>query len=258
MNPFLVWGRKCFHTSGVLWRNKKPSNKLKGKSPSSQQWLSRQFNDPYVKQAKVENYRARSAFKLLEIDARFRLLRPGHVVVDCGAAPGSWSQVAVEKVNAQGTDPNKPMGKVISVDLLHFEPIEGAVLLTESDFTHPATQSRILLLLNGQLVNSVLSDMAPNSTGMHEMDHENIIGLCKSALGFARDILREDGHFLCKLWDGHETGRLKEKLAAEFRGVKVVRPDASRKESSEIFLLGRGFKRYLVHPLGGSLPNGRT
>ncbi|XP_022092314.1 rRNA methyltransferase 2, mitochondrial-like isoform X2 [Acanthaster planci] len=250
MIPLLVWGRKYFHTPGVLWRSKKPI-KLKGRSPSSQQWLSRQVNDPYVKQAQIENYRARSAFKLLEIDARFRLLRPGHVVVDCGAAPGSWSQVAVEKVNALGTDPNKPKGKVVSVDLQYFEAVEGAILLTESDFTHPATQSKILSILNGQLINAVLSDMAPNATGVRVMDHENIVRLCRSTLNFAQDVLREDGHFLGKLWDGHEMARLKEEIARVFRSVKVVRPDASRKESSEIFLLGKGFKRYLIHNVGG-------
>ncbi|XP_033630974.1 rRNA methyltransferase 2, mitochondrial-like [Asterias rubens] len=245
---FSIWGRRYIHTSASL--RKKTKIKMTGRTPSSQQWLIRQMKDPYVKQAQVDNYRARSAFKLLEIDARYQLLRPGHVVVDCGAAPGSWSQVAVERVNALGKDPTMPSGKVISVDLQHIEPIEGAILLPNADFTLSSTQSSILTLLNGQLVNTVVSDMAPNSTGVRSMDHDVIMELCRSALRFARKVLREDGNFLCKLWQGQDTGRLKEELTKGFRGVKVVKPDASRKESAEVFLLGRGFKRYLFHSVG--------
>ncbi|XP_787303.3 rRNA methyltransferase 2, mitochondrial [Strongylocentrotus purpuratus] len=236
---------RSLHLSGVL-RKKKPG--LKNKSHSSQQWINRHVNDPFVKQARADSYRARSAYKLLEIDSRYRLLKPGNTVIDCGAAPGSWTQMAVERTNSALQNPAKPRGIVIAVDLLHMQPIEGAIMLGQSDFTDPAVQERILGHLDKRLSDAVLSDMAPNATGIHAMDHEQIIALARTAMGFATKVLCENGHFLVKLWDGHDTGLLKRDLVESFRSVKILRPEASRKESSEIFLLAQGFKRYLVHP----------
>ncbi|XP_041474414.1 rRNA methyltransferase 2, mitochondrial-like [Lytechinus variegatus] len=238
-------GARCIHASSVL-RKKKPG--LKNKSHSSQQWINRHLTDPFVKQARADNYRARSAYKLLEIDSRYRLMKYGQTIIECGAAPGSWTQVAVEKTNSAMQNNAKPRGTVIAVDLLHMQPVEGAIILDQRDFTDPLIQEEILGHLDNRLPDAVLSDMAPNATGIHAMDHEQIVALARTAMGFATKVLCENGHFLTKLWDGHETGLLKRDLADCFRSVKTLRPEASRKESSEIYLLARGFKRYLVHP----------
>ncbi|XP_071493319.1 rRNA methyltransferase 2, mitochondrial-like [Diadema antillarum] len=240
----LATTNRLLHTSRHLLK-KQQRTSTKGKSHSSQQWLNRHVNDPFVKQARVDNYRARSAYKLLEIDAKYRLLHPGHTVIDCGAAPGSWTQVAVEKTRANDPDG----GTVVAVDLLHMQPIEGAIILPQQDFTDPGTQQEILARLDGKLANTVLSDMAPNATGIHSMDHEQIVELVRTAAEFAYKVLGENGNFLAKLWDGHHTGLLKRDLAQGFRTMKILRPEASRKDSSEIYLLAKGFKRYLVHPV---------
>ena len=129
------------------------------------------------------------------------------------------------------------------------QPVEGAIILDQSDFTDSRTQDRILEHLNGQLANTVLSDMAPNATGIRSMDHELIVDLVKMAAEFAKNVLQENGHFLGKLWDGHDTPMLKRDLGGCFRALKVLRPEASRKESSEIYIYGQGFKRQQVHPV---------
>ncbi|XP_072037206.1 rRNA methyltransferase 2, mitochondrial-like [Amphiura filiformis] len=234
---------KQFHLSCCM--QKKRPVKLKSKhSHSSQQWLQRQMKDPFVQQAKLQNYRARSAFKLLDINNQHHILTPGSVVIDCGAAPGSWTQVAVNKVNSLGQDPTKPKGKVIAVDLLFIDPIDGAVIINKSDFTHDDTQKQILTHLEGKSVDLVMSDMAPNASGIQSMDHDNIVQLCRTALTFSKLVLRPKAAFLCKLWDGYETGNLKRELGSVFQMVKIIRPNASRKESSEIYLLAKGFHKH--------------
>lgn len=215
-----------------------PKN-LKGKTKSSQDWLTRQLNDPYVKLAKQQQYRARSAFKLLEIDKQHSLLRPGQVVVECGASPGAWTQVAVAGVNSLPHAKNKSQGMVIGIDLQSIHPLPGATLLGGRDFTSPHTQQMVIQLLTGRKVNVVLSDMAPKSTGIKDLDHENIVSLAYAALQFTVQNTAEGGSFLCKVWEGFLTQRLITDMKTSFRTVKIVKPPASRGDSAEIFLLGK-------------------
>ncbi|XP_068219127.1 rRNA methyltransferase 2, mitochondrial-like [Palaemon carinicauda] len=228
----------CFHTSSAL--SKIVPKSLKGKSKSSQDWLTRQLNDPYVKLARYEHYRARSAFKLIEIDDRHKILHHGQVVVECGAAPGAWTQVAVSRVNSLPKVDHK-QGLVIGVDLLSIHPLPGAIFLCGKNFTHPKTQQEILGILDGKKVNVVLSDMAPNATGTRSMDHENIIDLAYSALNFAVQHSALNASFLCKVWDGSRDMKLKSDMEKYYRTVKIIKPNASRKDSSEKFLLGKNF-----------------
>nr|XP_031829047.1 rRNA methyltransferase 2, mitochondrial [Nomia melanderi] len=227
------------HTCPILFQEK--AHSLKGKKHSSQLWLSRQIKDPYVERAKQENYRCRSAFKLLEIDERFNLLKPGHIVIDCGAAPGSWTQVAVKKTNADGKT-NDPMGTVLAIDKLSIYPIEGASILSRMDFTNSLSQIELLKLLNNKKADIVLSDMAPNATGVKHLDHENIIKLVYSAMRFAMQVTKTGGLFLCKLWDGEMSQQLQKDLLRFYKTVKIIRPQATRSESAEQFFLAKDFR----------------
>ncbi|XP_053999010.1 rRNA methyltransferase 2, mitochondrial [Hylaeus anthracinus] len=227
------------YTCNTLFRET-PEN-LKGKKHSSQLWLTRQLQDPYVEKAKQLNYRCRSAFKLLEINDRFKILKPGQVVIDCGAAPGSWTQVAVNLTNANAKTDN-PVGTVLGIDKLPVFPVEGATLLCPLDFTHAESQKRIMELLEGNKADVVLSDMAPNASGVRDCDHENIIKLAYSAFVFALQVTQVDGTFLCKVWDGGMSKKLEQDILKFYKTVKIVRPQATRDESTEKFLLGRGFK----------------
>ncbi|CAH1785831.1 unnamed protein product, partial [Owenia fusiformis] len=221
---------------------KQTLKKIKGKKLSSQEWLTRQINDPYAKRARQESYRCRSAFKLLEIDDRFGVLKTGDILVDCGAAPGSWTQVAVERTISAQTGEDCSTGKVIAVDIQRMGPIEGATVLSQSDFTTPKTQKKILDLLGGNLVGSVISDMAPKATGIKSLDHECIIELCRAALTFSTKVLKPGGTFLCKIWMGAEQSLLEEEIRKHFVTLHKVKPPASRGDSAELFLLGRQFK----------------
>ncbi|KAG8006823.1 rRNA methyltransferase 2 [Nibea albiflora] len=217
--------------------------KLKGKTVAEQRWVLRQLKDPYVKASHVQNFRCRSAFKLLEIDDKFRLLQPGHSVVDCGAAPGAWSQVAVQRVNSVGTDPELRRGTVVGIDLLNIPPLEGAHFLSSHDVTHPATHAKLLdLLPNGQ-AHVILSDMAPNASGFREMDHEKLITMCFSLIDLAEMILQPGGSLVCKYWDGGLTHKLQEKLSNVFGSVRTFKPHASRKDSAEKYLLARMYRK---------------
>lgn len=230
-----------FCTSTECFKKVTPNN-LKGKSVSSQHWLTRQLSDPYVEKAKLMNYRCRSAFKLVEIHERYRFLKPGDIVIDCGAAPGSWTQVAVQKVNSDASELNTPVGKVVSVDKQQIYPIEGATIIGNSDFTSPETQHRIQSALNEQKVNAVLSDMAPNATGIRSMDCENIINLCYSVLRFAIQVSQVGAAVLVKVWQCKEVEFLEKDLKRFYENVKHVKPNASRADSAELFLLGTNFK----------------
>ncbi|WAQ97163.1 MRM2-like protein [Mya arenaria] len=225
--------------------------KSKG-NQSSNNWLQRQLNDPYVKSAQTEHFRCRSAFKLLEINDRFKIIRPGDTVIDCGAAPGSWSQVAARAINKKDgnkkdgmkgsqTRQNDRDGMVIGVDLQEVEPIEGVLMFSGHDFTLPDTQHKILNTLDNMYANVVLSDMAPSASGNKAFDHERISKLCLSVLKFSSQVLANDGHVVCKLWDGSERKDLLKVMERMFRTVKVIKPDASRSDSAEIFLLGMEF-----------------
>lgn len=227
------------HTYSTLFRET-PQN-LKGKKHSSQLWLTRQIQDPYVELAKRENYRCRSAYKLLEINERFKILEPGKIVIDCGAAPGSWTQVAVKFTNANAKQ-KSAIGTVLGIDKQPIYPIEGATLLNGMDFTAATSQNKILNILNGRKVNVFLSDMAPNASGIRDLDHENIIQLVYSALKFALQIIHINGIFVCKLWDGKKSLQLEKDLTRFFKYVKNIRPKATRDESTEKFLIAREFK----------------
>lgn len=233
--------RTIFSSSARRQAKKLPQN-LKNRTKSSQEWLTRHLNDPYVKRANMENYRARSAFKLIEVDDRFGLLRPGQLVVDCGAAPGAWTQVATDRVNARNIDPSLEVGKVISVDLSYVSPIEGAVMLSHADFTSPDIQRQIVENFGRRHPDVVLSDMAPNASGLHDMDNENIVLLATAALAFAVRTLNVGGHFLCKVWDGSGTKGLEASVEKFFETMRRVKPKASRSDSAELFLLGRRFR----------------
>nr|CAD7198712.1 unnamed protein product [Timema douglasi] len=218
-----------------------PTN-LKGRSKSSQEWLSRQLADPYVEKARMSNYRCRSAFKLMEIDDKFRLLSPGQCVVDCGAAPGSWSQVLVQRTNALKKYGGKPVGTVIAIDRLPIYPIEGVTIIGNTDFTTAATLEKLLSAMKGRRADAVVSDMAPNATGVRAMDHENIVQLAYSATRFAVQTSRVGAFLLVKLWDGASTIALERDLTRFYDKVKAVKPMASRSDSAEMFFLARGFK----------------
>ncbi|XP_028311324.1 rRNA methyltransferase 2, mitochondrial [Gouania willdenowi] len=215
----------------------------KNKTAAEQRWLQRQRRDPYVKASHTRNFRCRSAFKLLEIDGKFRLLQPGHSVLDCGAAPGAWSQVAVDKVNSAGTDPTLSQGTVIGIDLLRIPPLDGAHFLSCHDVTDPTTQAKLRgLLPNGQ-AHVILSDMAPNASGFKDMDHEKLINMCLSLIDLAEKVLQPKGSLLCKYWDGILTHKLQEKLLSVFASVQTLKPEASRKDSSEKYFLARMYKK---------------
>ncbi|XP_053327208.1 rRNA methyltransferase 2, mitochondrial [Spea bombifrons] len=214
----------------------------KAKTGAEQRWLARQTSDPYVKAAQANNYRCRSAFKLLEIDSKYKLLLPGHSVIDCGAAPGAWSQVVVQKVNSLGTEPNVDVGFVVGVDLLHVSPLEGAVFLSDSDITDPVTQNKVVSLLPTGKADVVLSDMAPNASGIRELDHQKLVNMCLSLLDLTERVLRPGGSFLCKLWDGGKSCLVRDRLRQRFQDVRNVKPKASRTDSAETYLLARFHK----------------
>ncbi|KAM8960418.1 rRNA methyltransferase 2, mitochondrial [Pelodytes ibericus] len=215
----------------------------KTKTGAEQRWIARQTSDPYVKAAHQSNYRCRSAFKLLEIDQKYTLLLPGHHVIDCGAAPGAWSQVASEKVNSLGKDPELRAGFVVGVDLLHISPLEGVVFLSNSDVTDPVIQNKIIDLLPSGKADVILSDMAPNASGIRGMDHQRLVSMCLSLLGLMERVLRPGGSFLCKLWDGNESHLVRDKLRQRFQDVRNVKPRASRAESAETYLLARLYRK---------------
>lgn len=230
---------RSLHVCAALCRET-PTN-LKGKKHSSQLWLDRQIRDPYVEKAKQENYRCRSAFKLLEMNERFKFLKPGQIVIDCGAAPGSWSQVAVKMTNADGKR-EEAVGTVLAIDKQPLYHIPGATVLGKMDFTSAKSQAELLKFLNGEKADVVLSDMAPNATGVRDLDHDNIITLAYAAVKFALQVMKVDGTFVCKLWDGGKSQRVEQDLARFFQTVRCVRPQATRDESTEKFILARGFK----------------
>jgi len=204
----------------------------KGRTPSSKLWLERQLNDPYVARARREGYRSRAAYKLIEIDDKQRFLKKGARVVDLGAAPGGWSEVAAERVGAAG--------RVIAIDRLPMAAIAGVDFL-QLDFLDAATPDALKARIGGP-ADIVLSDMAANATGHRKTDHLRIMALAEAAAEFASEVLAPGGAFLCKvLQGGTETGLLV-LLKRNFAAVKHVKPAASRAESAELYLLATGFR----------------
>jgi 23S rRNA (uridine2552-2'-O)-methyltransferase len=212
----------------------------KGRTLASKLWLERQLNDPYVARAKREGMRSRAAFKLAEIDDRFRLFKPGSKVVDLGAAPGGWSQVAAERsVAAEGR------GKVVAIDVLDMPPLPG-VEFVQLDFLDPAAPERLEALLGG-FADVVMSDMAANATGHRKTDHLKIMALAETAVMFAREVLKPGGAFLCKVLQGGTEGTLLADLKRDFAVVKHVKPAASRPDSAELYVLATGFRGTAHH-----------
>ena len=202
----------------------------RGRKLSSKLWLERQLNDPYVRRAKSEGYRSRAAFKLVELDDKFHILKPGMRVVDLGAAPGGWVQVALERGASQ----------VVGVDLLEMEPITGAELMA-LDFTEVDAPGKVKAALGGP-ADVVLSDLAPWATGHKATDHLRIIALVERAAEFALETLKPGGAFVAKVFQGGAEGALLERLKHRFAKVRHAKPDASRAESAETYLVALGFK----------------
>jgi 23S rRNA (uridine2552-2'-O)-methyltransferase len=209
--------------------------RLKGgkrRTPSSRAWLERQITDPYVARAKREGFRSRAAYKLAEIDDQYRLLKPGARVIDLGAAPGGWSEVASRRAG--------PRGRVVAIDILEMKPIAGVEFL-QLDFLDETAPSRLKTMLGGK-ADVVLSDMAANATGHRQTDHLRIMALAEAAAHFAREVLAEGGSFLCKVLQGGTETVLLAALKRDFASVKHVKPPASRTDSAELYLLARGFR----------------
>jgi 23S rRNA (uridine2552-2'-O)-methyltransferase len=207
-----------------------------GRTASSRAWLERQLNDPYVARAKREGYRSRAAYKLAEIDGKHHILKAGARVVDLGAAPGGWSQIAAKRVAA---DVGK--GRVIAIDVLAMPPVPGVEFL-HLDFLDPAAPERLKAALGGP-ADVVLSDMAANATGHRKTDHLKIMALVEAAAAFACEVLAPGGAFLAKVLQGGTEAALLAMLKRRFAAVKHVKPAASRADSAELYLLATGFRR---------------
>jgi len=205
------------------------------RSLASAMWLERQLNDPYVERAKREGFRSRAAYKLLEINERYRFLKPGQKIADLGAAPGGWSQVCVQKTGA-----DKGKGRVAGIDLLDIAPLPGAEFRV-LDFTAPEAPVILREWLGGR-VDVVLSDMATNTTGHRKTDHLRTMGLAELAADFASQVLAEGGSFLAKVLQGGTEQGLLARLKLEYAVVRHVKPQASRAGSSELYVLATGFK----------------
>ncbi len=228
-------------TSGRGQRDLKVRVKTaKGRRLSSTRWLERQFNDPYVQRAKAEGYRGRAAFKIMELDDKYRFLKPGARVVDLGCAPGGWCQVAVPRVNALGDRAGKPQGRVIGLDLQEVEPIAGAELHV-LDFLSEGADDKVKAWLGGK-ADVVMSDMAAASSGHKQTDHLRIIALCEAAAELAFDVLEVGGTFVAKVLAGGAEQGLQTQLKQRFEKVANVKPGASRADSSEKFVVALGFK----------------
>jgi 23S rRNA (uridine2552-2'-O)-methyltransferase len=204
----------------------------RARTESSRRWLERQLNDPYVAEARRRGYRSRAAFKLAELDDRYRFLKPGGRIVDLGAAPGGWTQIAVERVGETG--------KIVAVDLQAMDPIPGAAIL-KLDFLAEDAPAKIRAALGGP-ADVVMSDMAAPSTGHPKTDHLRIMGLAEAAYDFARSLLAEGGTFLAKVLRGGTERELLEILKREFREVRHIKPPASRADSAEIYVIALGFR----------------
>ncbi|WP_395018655.1 RlmE family RNA methyltransferase [Dongia sp.] len=224
-------GRSSNPSGRGLTERVKTANK---RTASSTRWLHRQLNDPYVAEAKKQGFRSRAAFKLLQLDERFQFLKPGARVVDLGAAPGGWTQVAGEKVLKSGR------GKVIGIDILEMDPLPGAEIL-HLDFMSDEAPDKLKALLDGE-ADVVLSDMAASATGHQQTDHLKIMALAETAYAFAAEVLAPGGTFIAKVLQGGATGDLLKTLKRDFEEVRHVKPAASRKDSAEIYVVALSFR----------------
>ncbi len=212
----------------------------KGRKISSTRWLQRQLNDPYVQKAKKDGYRGRAAYKIQEIDDRFRFLVPGARIVDLGCAPGGWCQIAVPRVNALGEKSGKARGTVLGVDLQEVEPIAGTELM-QLDFLDDGADDAVKARLGGQ-ADVVMSDMAAAASGHRATDHIKIMALAEAAAQFAFDVLAPGGTYVAKVLQGGTEGVLLAMLKQRFTKVQHFKPPASRKDSAEMFVVATGFR----------------
>jgi len=214
-------------------RNKKVRVKTaRGRKPSSTRWLQRQLNDPYVASARQAGYRSRAAWKLIQLDEKARFLKSGCRVVDLGAAPGGWTQVAVERAGR---------GNVVAIDILEMDPVDGAVVL-QGDMTDPVSDARILNELGGP-PDIILSDMAAATTGHRQTDHLRTMALCEAAVEFAMEHLAQGGTVVAKVFQGGAQAEFLARIKPEFEKIRHIKPDASRKESPETYLVAQGYKK---------------
>ncbi|WP_019170493.1 RlmE family RNA methyltransferase [Pseudaminobacter salicylatoxidans] len=209
--------------------------KKSGLKESSRRWLERHMNDPYVQRSKAEGYRSRAAYKLIEIDDRYNLLKPGLKVIDLGAAPGGWCQVAAARTKSAPETPH-----VVGIDYLGMDGVPGALVL-EMDFLDDEAPAKLIEVLGGE-PDIVLSDMAAPTTGHRRTDHLRTMHLCEVAADFAMSVLKPGGHFLAKTFQGGTEAELLNRLKRSFRSVHHVKPPASRDESAELYLLAKDFK----------------
>lgn len=208
----------------------------KGRTPSSRDWLERQLNDPYVAAAARAGWRSRSAFKLIQLNDRFGLMKAGDRVVDLGAAPGGWSQVAARRVGA-----TEGAGKVVAIDVHGIEPIAGVTILKQ-DFLDAEAPAALLQALGGDKADLVLSDMAAHATGHRQTDHLQIMALAEAALDFARQVLKPGGAFVCKVLRGGTETAMLAQMKRDFSTVRHVKPAASRADSAELFVVATRFR----------------
>jgi 23S rRNA (uridine2552-2'-O)-methyltransferase len=229
------------NTSGRGQRDLKVKVKTaRGRKLSSTRWLQRQLNDPYVKRAQTEGYRGRAAFKIMEVDDKFRFLVPGARVVDLGCAPGGWLQVAVKRINTLGEKQGKAIGRIIGIDMQEVEPVTGAEIHL-LDFMDDGADDKVKGWLNGK-ADVVMSDMAASASGHKQTDHLRIISLCETAAYFSFDVLEEGGTFVAKVLAGGAEGELQKLLKLKFTKVYNMKPPASRSDSSEKFVVATGFR----------------
>ena len=222
---------------------KKPGMRLKvrvktgkGRTVSQKNWLERQLNDPYVQEARKQGFRSRAAFKLIEIDDKYKFLKPGGRIVDLGAAPGGWSQVAVKRVKAE-----EGKGKVIAIDMHGMDPLPS-VTIFKKDFLEEDAPALLIEALGGEKADCVLSDMAAHATGHRQTDHINIMTLAEAGYDFARQVLKPGGTYLAKVLRGGTEGEMLKLMKKDFASVRHVKPMASRDDSAELFVLAMGFR----------------
>ncbi len=207
----------------------------KQRSVSSAAWLARQLNDPYVAEAKRLGYRSRAAFKLIELDERFHLLKRGARIVDLGAAPGGWTQIAAQRIGAE-----EGKGKIVAADILPMEAVPGATVL-QQDFLDEKAPAQIIAALGGQ-ADLVLSDMAAPTTGHAATDHLRIVALAEAAYEFAKEVLAPGGVFVAKVFQGGAEGELLASLKRDFTSLRHAKPPASRAESAEVYVVAQGYR----------------
>lgn len=208
----------------------------KGRSASSTRWLQRQLNDPYVKKAQEQGFRGRAAFKLMQINEKFHLIKPGQIIIDLGCAPGGWSQIATQLTKSTEQKPC-----VFGIDLLPTAPLAGAVFM-QGDFSNPVFFEKFQSILPADKADIILSDMAPNTSGIPSVDHLRLMNLIELAYDFACHHLKENGTFIAKIFQGGTDQDLLNQMKQHFKTVKHFKPDASRKESVEYYVIAQGFK----------------